>query len=48
MNTNFIINIRKNDYFALRPEMRQQSDRGAMVLTVIKGKETFVPVNMLE
>lgn len=46
-NVDFTINMHKDDYFALPPEMRQISN-GAMVLTVVKGRETFVRVNMLE
>lgn len=48
MNTdNHIINMTKRDYFALPPEMRQMSD-GPLVLSMVKGVETFVRVNMLE
>ena len=48
MNTNYnTIQMRKRDYFALPPSMRQLSD-GPMVLAIREGRETFVRVFMLE
>lgn len=42
------INMSKRDYFALPPNMREQANDGPLVLTMRNGRETFVPVLMLE
>jgi hypothetical protein len=42
------VNISKEDYFDLPPAMRAQSDSGPLVLSMIQGRETFVPANITE
>lgn len=47
--TNFnAVTISKEDYFALPAECREQSNHGPLVLTVIKGRKTFVRANIIE
>lgn len=42
------VTISKEDYFALPPEMRMQSPHGPMVLSVVRGNETFVKAEIVE
>lgn len=47
--TNFnAVTISKEDYFALPAECRDQNNDGPLVLTVIKGRQTFVLANIIE
>lgn len=50
MNSNNFnaVTISKEDYFDLPPQMRAQSDSGPLVLSVIRGRATFVPANIIE
>jgi hypothetical protein len=41
------IKMQKKDYFRLPPEMRMQAD-APMVMSVINGLPTFVPVEIIE
>lgn len=47
--TNFnAVTIAKEDYFALPAQMRAQSNKGPMVLSMLGGRETFVLANIIE
>lgn len=47
--TNFnAVTIAKEDYFGLPPKMRALSNKGPMVLSMVNGRETFVPANIIE
>lgn len=47
--TNFnAVNIAKKDYFALPADKRAQSADGPLVLSVVRGRETFVRANIIE
>lgn len=47
--TNFnAVTISKEDYFSLPADWRAQSNNGPLVLSMVKGRATFVRANIIE